>query len=328
MPAIPAAISTVSQVVNGIQQRNAATKASAQEVAAIGQAQNQVTTGVADAQAGINTGVTNANATIGQGVTGANQTLADVYGQQTAALNPYLTAGAQGVNSLAQAEAPGGSLTNQFSYTPQDFQGDPQFQFLMNQGTAALGRQAAASGTAGSGGNMAALMKYGQGLASTQYGDAYNRALNTFQTNRNNTFQGLSTLAGIGQTATGQFNQAAGQYGSGVSSNTMQGGQWQAANTMSGANTVGQMGMQGTNSLANLYLQQGNAEAAGTMGRASGWATVANGISNGAQMYASGGMSGGGGSSSSGMNPYVSSYGSVSDGGIGSGPALSAAGAH
>ena len=45
------------------------------------------------------------------------------------------------------------------------------------------------------------LQRYGQGLASTEYGNAYNR---------------LAGLAGVGQTATNQLGTAAGTYGSNV----------------------------------------------------------------------------------------------------------------
>lgn len=52
---------------------------------------------------------------------------------------------------------------------------DPAYQFRLKQGTENLQRSALAGGGAVGGGTLAELMKYGQGLASQEYGNQFNR---------------------------------------------------------------------------------------------------------------------------------------------------------
>ena len=60
-------------------------------------------------------------------------------------------------------------MTGQFSPT------DPSYQWRYQQGLDALQRTGAAQGMTGSGNMMAELEKYGQGMASTEYGNQFNR---------------------------------------------------------------------------------------------------------------------------------------------------------
>jgi len=57
----------------------------------------------------------------------------------------------------------------------QDFQGDPGYQFRLQQGEQALGRMAAARGGRGGGRAMKEMAKYSQGLASDEYQRAFGR---------------------------------------------------------------------------------------------------------------------------------------------------------
>lgn len=81
------------------------------------------------------------------------------------------------------AAAPGGAAPGAPDYS--SFFASPDFNFRMDQGTQALERSAAARGGLVSGNTGAALQDFGQGLASEEYGNFYNR---------------LASLAGLGQT--------------------------------------------------------------------------------------------------------------------------------
>lgn len=130
------------------------------------------------------------------------------YAEQQANLAPYLNAGQQGSNSLAAAYAPGGALTQQFSFDPSQIANNPNYQFVLAQGNKAVQQSAAAQGGEFSGGTLKALDQYSQGLATQTVNDAYNQSLSTFQTNHNNLFQGYQTLASNGLAATGQLQNA------------------------------------------------------------------------------------------------------------------------
>jgi hypothetical protein len=78
-------------------------------------------------------------------------------------------------------------------------QNTPGYQFQMQQGVGAIDRSAAAGGSLGSGEEMAQLMQYGQGLASTSLNQQVGN-LNTLQqaqsANYGNQFNQLSLLSG------------------------------------------------------------------------------------------------------------------------------------
>jgi hypothetical protein len=74
---------------------------------------------------------------------------------------------------------------------------DPSMAFRMKLGTQATERLANVGGGAISGNTMRALTDYGQNLASTEYGNAFNR----FQTERGNIYNTLANIAGMGQSA-------------------------------------------------------------------------------------------------------------------------------
>jgi hypothetical protein len=135
-------------------------------------------------------------------------------------------------------------------YTPfgmDQFQQDPGYAFRMQEGMKALERSAAARGGLLSGGMLKGAQQYGQGLASQEYMNAFNR----YQAERNARLNPLQSLAGVGQTATNQLGQA-GQ--------TMAGNVGQALGAAAQARASGYVG--GANALAQglgtyLNYQQG-----------------------------------------------------------------------
>ena len=137
-------------------------------------------------------------------------------------------------------------LNNQQFYDPAQQQAliqqnlDPSMAFRMQQGNAAVEGSAAAHGSLFSGGTGRALQDYAQGLASTEYNNAYNRTQNSLT----NSYNRLTGTIGIGQ------NAVANQMG--INSNQNQG----LVNAMN-ANSQNQM---------SSTIGQGNATAGAAVG--------------------------------------------------------------
>jgi hypothetical protein len=191
-----------------------------------------------------------------------------VAGAEQSNLNPYLAAGNQGITSLASMLQPGGALTQQFSFAPTTAQlaQTPGYQFELNQGDQAATRAATAAGNGISGNLDTALSQYNQGLAGTTFNNAYNQALTTFQTNRQNTLQPLSTLINAGQNATNQFDTAAQNFGNLTSANTIGGSVYQ-----------GNAGLNNATSVAQLLQSKGFSDAAAAIGQGNIWGNLAGG---------------------------------------------------
>ena len=123
-------------------------------------------------------------------------------------------------------------------YTPADFaQGiDPGYQFRLEQGQLANQRAANMAGGGISGNALKGLEDYTQGLASQEYGNAFNR----FQTNRTNIYNTLAGIAGLGQNAYNTSAQtgttAAGNIGGTIANvgAAQAGGQVGASNALAG----------------------------------------------------------------------------------------------
>ena len=211
----------------------------------------------------------------------ATQAQRDIADQQTALqreqylkqleLNaPFREAGLTGTNMLlAQLQGPNASAkfggvpgydpaSAMKNFGAADFQADPGYAFRLSEGMKALDRTAAARGGLLSGSTLKGAQRYGSDLASQEYQNAFNRyqanrsaqeqaygnAFNRFQTERTNTLAPLQSLAGVGQSATQQAQQASQNYATGA------------------ANTLGTFGAaQGSN-----IIGSGNARASGYVG--------------------------------------------------------------
>ncbi|HZT29727.1 MAG TPA: hypothetical protein VFA33_07590 [Bryobacteraceae bacterium] len=304
---LAAGISAGTSIFGGLLGSSASKKA-AQQLADKGiQAGRNVQQAGAEAQGGmdravsaaagdVNAGADRAIQDVWSGTDRANATLSDVYAQQQANLNPYLAAGQQGVTSLASMLAPGGALSKEFSFNPADLKNEPGYQFTLQQGTRALQNAASARGGASGSSSLKALTRFSQGLADTTYQNAYNRALTTFQTNRNNTLAGMLDLANLGQFGTQQFNATSTNFGNQTAANTLNAGLFSGNTRYNAANRVGDIGLTGAEYNGNLGLRTaedvgndlmgvGNAQAAGTVGAANAWQTALGGVANAAQTY-------------------------------------------
>lgn len=199
----------------------------------------------------------------------ATQLQRDIYEQTRFDQAPYREAGGQALNALSAGTQPGGYFNKPYTgrygteFTGKDFQTDPGYQFRLREGLKALDRSAAGKGMLLSGGQVQAAERYGSGLASQEYGNAFNRFqvegtanYNRVNSDRTNRFNRLASIAGLGQTANAQTQQAG-----------------QAFGTQAGENMVG----------------AGNARAAGIIGagnaQASGYQGVGNALTQGYQNY-------------------------------------------
>jgi hypothetical protein len=111
------------------------------------------------------------------GITGAED-LTRSYGQKAEGYQtPYYQAGTNAFGTLAGNVQSGAYDVAPFEYqTPEfNFQADPGYQFRLQQGMQGVQNSAAAQGKGLSGATLRALAKYGSGLASQEYGNAYNR---------------------------------------------------------------------------------------------------------------------------------------------------------
>lgn len=133
----------------------------------------------------------------------------EIFNRQTELQEPWRQAG---VNALARMQS-GDVMSTR----------DPSYQFRLSEGLKALDRQAAARGGLISGGALKAAQRYGQDMASQEYGNAYNR---------------LAALAGVGQTATNALGAAGSQYGSNVGNLMTQAGAARASGYVGGVNAL------------------------------------------------------------------------------------------
>jgi hypothetical protein len=162
-----------------------------------------------------------------------------------------------------------------FKFGAGDYQADPGYAFRLSEGQKALDRQAAARGGLISGGALKAAQRYGQEMGSQEFGNAYNRALTSYNTgvsSENQLYNRQAALAGIGQTATGQVAQAGQNYANTAGNLITGGAAAQAAGQVGQANAI--TGGLGT----YLNYSQGNALTNALRGGGYGgnYATVSN----------------------------------------------------
>ena len=174
-------------------------------------------------------------------------------------LAPYNQAGQNALNPLLYAmgyklDANGNiqqdwahPLQQQFQFDPSQLANTPGYQFALQQGLKGTNNSLAAQGLGLSGAQAKGLSTFATGLADQTYGEQYNRALSTFNSNQGtaqNRVNNLSGLVNMGQNSAAQ---------------------------------TGQAGINAANNSGNYLTQQGNAQASGYMGMAN---AANNGINN------------------------------------------------
>ena len=160
----------------------------------------------------------------------------EIWEKQQADYKPYLEQGQYGINTL-------GALMRPNADTSAILKNDPSYQFRLKQGQQQLDRSSAARGMGYSGAQIKAAQDYGQGMASTEFGNYYNR---------------LAGLAQGGQQAAGSMAQAGGQY----------------------ANNAGNTFANLSNAQTGILGQQANARASGYAGQANAVNSGLNSLTN------------------------------------------------
>ena len=173
-----------------------------------------------------------------------------------------------GMNALAQMQAERAGMPPAFT-GQVDLSQDPGYAFRLSEGMKALERSAAARGSLLSGGTLKGIERFGQGLASQEYQNAYNRALTQYNAAVQREAMGynrLAALAGVGQTATSALASQAGQMGTNLGNLYMGAGQTAgqarasgylgAANTLSGALGTGLNYLQAQQLMSRFGPQQ------------------------------------------------------------------------
>ncbi len=103
------------------------------------------------------------------------------------------------------------------------FMASPDYNFRRTEGMRGLEQTAAARGGAFSGNALRALSEYNSNLASTEYGNYFNR---------------LASIAGIGQSATQSTAQAGAQYGAAAGRNALYAGDARASGIINQGNAI------------------------------------------------------------------------------------------
>ena len=238
------------------------------------------------------------------GATTANNNLANVFTGQAQATSPYQTVGSTATAALNAAYQPGGALSSTFSApTAAQAAATPGYQFTLQQGQQAVARQAAAGGQYNSGATGKALANYTEGLASTNYQQAYNNSLNAYQTNYSNNLNSLTQGANIGLQGTAQYNAAATNYGNQTSANTTNAAQYMGTAGTQAAEYSGTLGLQGQQAAGNYFMQGADATAAAQVGSANAWESAISGITGaagGSGLFGTGSSSAGSGNLANG----------------------------
>lgn len=152
------------------------------------------------------------------------------YDQTRADFAPWRQTGANALDMLSRAYGIGGQAPDLTAFTAS-----PGYQFRFDEGNRAVDRSAAARGLLHSGAAVKAQQRFGQGLASQEFGDWWNR---------------LAGVAGVGMGATGATAGAGANAANNISAAYQQAGNARAssyANIGSAANT-------GINNVLSAYL--------------------------------------------------------------------------
>lgn len=145
----------------------------------------------------------------------------------------------------ARREGYGQLLRN---FTMADYEQDPGYQFRLAEGERAINRNALAQGRYRSGGTLRELQRYNSGLASQEYGAAYDR----FNNNQTNRFNRLASIAGVGQQATNALNSDRSALSGRLGENALAAGNARAAGAVGTANALNQ----GVSTGINFWQQQ------------------------------------------------------------------------
>ena len=297
--AIPAAVSLGSSVLGGVlgssaskraaaTQQQMAQQQAAQTQAVLNQYNPAILSSAQNAAQGATTAAQGAGGRLIDTAEAAAQGVTGAAGQANEFLQPYMQLGSQSAQTLAQMMAPGGDLNRNFTF--QDMQAmDPGYQFRIDQANQALARSAAARGGALGGGALRAADQLTQNLASSEYGNAFNR----FSQQASDRFGRFSNLVNMGvntsNMAGGNLMTAANQAGGFRTNAATQAGGWDVNAAQYGGNMMtnaaqvqAQNALGAQRSIADLMTGGTAAQAAGQVGSANAWGSALGGVANAA----------------------------------------------
>ena len=289
--AVGAALATAGAVVvSSAMQSRAASKAGEQQAAAAEQAagvQSEAAVEAARIQADAATRAAEIQAQSAREAGAIQERIAQeqiaqarrTFGEQREFLQPFQSAGLNALERIQAGISPGGDFIRPF--TMEQFQADPGYAFRLSEGQKALERQAAARGGLISGSALKAASRFGQGLASEEFQNAFARS----QIERANQLNPLLALYGTGAETAAALSGAAGGAGSSIGSYLGQSGQAQAG-ALTGAAQASAGGITGAAGAgAQGVYGAGQAGAQGLLGaaqgRASGYLGSANALTGG-----------------------------------------------
>jgi len=194
-----------------------------------------------------------------QAFTGAQSAYDQSYNAQQGFQRPYaeggLSAQSQIMQLLGISGDTGAADFGQYAkpFGVDQFQQDPGFAFRQAEGMKALERSAAARGGLLSGGTLKGIQRFGQDLASQEYGNAFNR----YQIERGARLNALGGLASAGQAASNNLTNIAGQYGAQTAGTALGRGQATAANALARGQAMSGNAADFYGTQSNLALGQG-----------------------------------------------------------------------
>jgi hypothetical protein len=177
-----------------------------------------------------------------QAAEAAQQTQLSMFNTAQAAEAPYNQVGQGASQTLAGLYGINGSGAGSGTPTAASlnaFTQSPDYSFALSQGTQAMQRAAAAGGTLISGGQLKAGQEFGQGLATQQYGNYFNRLL---------------SLSQLGQSAASGISSSAVQSGANIGNSQQAAGQALASGTVGSANAISGGLTGATSSLSSAAL--------------------------------------------------------------------------
>lgn len=142
----------------------------------------------------------------------SNQLYKDIWQKSEAQGQPWLDLGTKAAGQLSSQLT---DLTSPFTYN--QFTADPSYQFLQDEANKAVQRQASAGGSLYAPSTAKALQDRAASLASTEYGNAFNRD----QTQKSNIYNMLMGVGDAGQNQAAQNAQYGYNYADAVSNNNI-----------------------------------------------------------------------------------------------------------
>lgn len=209
----------------------------------------------------------------------ANALQKQQYDDTVARNAPFVTGGLSSFNALldrlglsGNTSAAGYGSLGQGAPTAEQVMAEPGYQFGLDQGMNALGRQLNARGMSYSGAQLKAANRFGNDYASQQYGNAFNR----MQSANQQAYNQLSGVANMGQNSANNTGQAGANYATQAGANLQGAANAQGAAGIAQANLWGNALNQGASAYRNYQAPASTANTGswGTTGAGSqGWGT-------------------------------------------------------